>query len=87
MILLLVASHLLWSCAVLGLWSTGSLIEPAHPWWSVCFIALQLYFAAQLLLPALLLHPEERSRGFYVFWAIILALSLWLLSQLTPAEE
>lgn len=86
MILLLIASHLLWSCAVLGLWSTGSLIESALPWWSVCFIALQLYFAAQLLLPALLLHPEERSRGFYLFWGIILALSLWLLNQLTPAD-
>jgi len=86
MILILIASHLLWSCAVLGLWSAGRLIGPVLPWWSVCFIALQLYAAAQLLLPALLLHPEERSRGFYLFWGIILALILWLLNQWTPGN-
>ena len=84
MILLLIASHLVWSCAILGFWSTGSLIETAVPWWSAVFIALQLYAAAQLLLPALLLHPEERTRGFYLFWGITLALSLWLINQLNP---
>ena len=82
LILLLIASHLLWSCAIYGLWSTGRLLEAATPWWSAGFIALQLYAAAQLLLPALLLHPEERNRGFYLFWALILALSIWLINQL-----
>ena len=84
MILLLIASHLLWSCAVLGLWSSGRLVESILPWWSVGFIALQLYFAAQLLLPALLLHPEARSRSFYLFWGATLLLSLWLINQLAP---
>lgn len=84
MILLLVASHLLWSISIFGLWSTGRLIEMALPWWSVGFIALQLYAAAQLLLPALLLHPEERNRGFYLFWGMALVLSVWLINQLTP---
>jgi len=67
---------------VLGLWSSGRLVESILPWWSVGFIALQLFFAAQLLLPALLLHPEERSRGFYLFWGATLVLSLWLINQL-----
>ena len=75
-ILLLIASHLLWSIAVFGLWSTGRLIEATTPWWSGGFIALQLYAAAQLLLPALLLHPEQRNRGFYFFWGATLALSV-----------
>ena len=84
LILLLVASHLLWSVAVFGLWSTGRLIEATAPWWSGAFVALQLYAAAQLLLPALLMHPEQRSRGFYLFWGTTLALSIWLINQLTP---
>ena len=45
-------------------------------------MGLQLYAAAQLILPALLLHPEERTRGFYLFWAGILILLLWLVNQL-----
>lgn len=84
LILLLIGSHLLWSCALLGLWSGGRLIEAASPWLPAAFIALQLYAAAQLLLPALLLHPEERSRGFYLFWATTLALAVWLTSLPTP---
>lgn len=83
LLLLLIASHLLWSCAIYGLWSTGRLIETATPWLAVGFLALQLFAAAQLLLPALLLQPEERNRGFYIFWGIILASSIWLINQLT----
>lgn len=44
-------------------------------------MALQLYAAAQLLLPALRLLPEDRGRGFYLFWGGTLALSVWLLNQ------
>ncbi len=84
LILLLIASHLVWSCAVFGLWSSGRLLETPSAWWSAVFIALQLYAAAQLLLPALLLHPEERSRGFYFFWGGSLLLSIWLINQLAP---
>ena len=82
MISLLIACHLLWSCAVFGLWSTGRLIETVGPWWPGVFLALQLYAAAQLLLPALLLHPEERNRGFYLFWGLSLSVSIWLVNQL-----
>jgi hypothetical protein len=87
MIFLLVASHLLWSCAVFGLWSTGRLIESGASWWSAFFIAVQLYAAAQLLLPVLLLHPEERNRGFYLFWGMIMVLSVWLINQITPGDS
>lgn len=83
LISLLIASHLLWSCALFGLWSIGRLLEPA-PLVSALFIAFQLYAAAQLLLPALLLHPEERTRGFYLFWGATLLLSIWLINQLEP---
>jgi len=81
LILLLVASHLLWSGAVLGLWSFGRLLETTPPALSALFVALQLFAAAQLLLPALLLHPEERRRGFYLFWGAVLALAVWLLHR------
>lgn len=87
MILILIACHLLWSCAVLGLWSAGHLIAADGPWWSALFIALQLYAAAQLLLPALLLHPEERSRGFYLFWGLVLAVFVWLANQFPLVEH
>jgi len=84
LIFLLVTRHLLWSFAVLGLWSIGPLIERTNPWWIGFFLALQLYAAAQLFLPILLFHPEERTRSFYFFWGIVLALSIWLLNQISP---
>lgn len=84
-ILLLIASHLLWSVAILALGWSGSRLEAALPWWSGAFIALQLFAAAQLLLPSLLLDPEARSRGFYLFWGMSLALAIWLLNQLPAA--
>ena len=84
-ILWLIFGHLLWSCTAFGLWRGGQQIETAFPWWSGSFVALQLFAAAQLLLPALLLHPEERKRSFYLFWGLTLILSIWLINQLTPA--
>lgn len=83
LILLLILCHLLWSCAVLGLWSFGAAFDNPSRWLAGGFIALQLYAAAQLLLPALLLHPEERSRGFYLFWGLSLALCAWLINQVS----
>jgi hypothetical protein len=83
-ILWLIAGHLLWSCAVFGLWWGGQQIVAAGPWWAGGFLALQLFAASQLLLPALLLHPEERHRGFYFCWGITLLLSIWLINQPTP---
>lgn len=81
LLLLLVAGHLLWSVAIFVLGWSGRQLETA-PWWSGAFIALQLYAAAQLLLPALLLHPEVRSRSFYLLWGLTLGLSIWLINQL-----
>jgi hypothetical protein len=81
LILQLLASHLLWSGGVFALWAYGRTV-PYTPWLSPLFIALQLYAAAQLLLPALLLHPEERNRRFYLFWGLTLALGIWLLNLL-----
>ena len=86
LIFLLIASHLLWSAAIFALGWSGRLLEAAVPWWAGAFIALQLYAAAQLLLPALLLDAEARSRGFYLFWGMSLALAIWLSNQL-PAVD
>ncbi len=83
LILLLISSHLLWSCALLVLWTTGGQIEAA-PWMTGVFMALQLYAAAQLLLPALMLNPEVRNRSFYLFWGVALTASIWLINQLSP---
>lgn len=85
LIYILAGSHLLWSGSLYLLWAIGQSIESPHPLWSGLFLLLQLFTAAQLLLPVLLLHPEERSRGFYLFWAVILLSSIWLLNQL-PAS-
>jgi hypothetical protein len=82
----LIAGHLLWSCALLGLWATGRLMEAPGLWWAALFLALQLYAAGQLILPVLLLHPFDRTRGFYFFWGLVLALSIWLINQVPPGE-
>lgn len=88
LIYILVGCHLLWCGVLYLLWGIGQSIESAHPLWSGLFLLLQLFTAAQLLLPVLLLHPEDRSRGFYLFWAFILLASIWLLNQLpsTPVR-
>lgn len=85
LLLLLVASHLLWGSAIFALGWSGQRLEASLLWWSGTFIALQLFAAAQLLLPALLLHPEARSRGFYLFWGLSLGLAVWLLNLLPAA--
>lgn len=86
LILLLVVSHFLWSCAVFGLWSSGFLIERVSAWWAIGFIALQLFAAAQMFLPALRLQPEDRTRRFYLFWGASLLLIIWLVNQITPGS-
>jgi len=87
LIILLVTSHFLWGCAVFGLWSTGHLIETASAWWRTGLIALQLFAAAQILLPALRLHPEDRTRSFYLFWGATLLLIIRLANQITPGNS
>ena len=81
----LAAAHLGWSLLLFGSWSLGQLVTSALPWWSLLFVTLQLFAAAQLLLPALRLHPEERTRSFYLCWGGLLALAIWLVSRLEPA--
>ena len=85
LIIFLLASHLLWSLVLFGLLSGGALLPSTTPWLSAGFIALQLFAASQLLLPALLLHPEERNRSFYLFWGGTLAASIWLINLLPAA--
>jgi len=83
MLALLILSHLVWSGVLLACWAFGQLLGEAPAWWSLVFVALQLFVAAQLLLPALRLHPEERGRVFYLFWGISLLAGIWLLNQLS----
>lgn len=84
-ILFLVAGHLLWSCALLGLSFAGRGLT-ASPGWSVLFLVLQFHAATQLLLPTLQMHPEERTRSFYFFWGALLGGGIWLINQLAPSE-
>lgn len=84
MIFLLIISHLIWACALVGFWSVGRLFAGVSLAWSGIFLACQLYAAAQLLLPALMMAPQERNRAFYLFWGLLLFLSVWLLQQLNP---
>lgn len=86
LIQLLVLSHLVWCCAVLGLWALGQLATGTSLYGSAIFVSLQLYAAAQLLLPALLLDPERRSRSFYLIWGGVLACLLWFFSRLSVPD-
>jgi len=80
LILIMAMSHLLWCVAVLGLWAIGQLVTSASIWWTALFLLLQLYAVAQLLLPALLLQPERRGRGFYLSWGLLLGVAVWLVN-------
>lgn len=84
LILRLCCGHLLWSLGVFGLQELGGRGDASSPWLMGGFVALQFFAAAQLLLPALRLESEPRSRGFYFFWALILALAVWLIGQPVP---
>jgi len=82
----LAAGCLMWSVAVCGLWGWGRLLDPAGPLWAAAFVVLQVYAAAQLILPALLFQPEERTRTFYLFWGAILALGIWLSNRAAVSD-
>jgi len=84
---LLIAGHVVWSFAVYALWQIGQLIEAADPLWSGIFAAVQIFAAAQLLLPVLLFKPEARTRGFYLFWGLSLALGIWLINCMSAAAD
>jgi len=85
LLLLLIGAWLLWSGAVAGLWLVSHQLAPQSFWWSAGFIFIQLYLAVQMLLPALLLEPEQRTRGFYLFWLTALILLMWVVHQLPAA--
>lgn len=80
----LLVSHLLWCAFTLALWAISRKLAYASPGLSAALLALQLYGAAQLLLPLLRLQAEPRSRGFYLFWGLVLLLGMWLMHQLQP---
>ncbi|MFO7765730.1 MAG: hypothetical protein R6V33_04800 [Pelovirga sp.] len=85
MLLLLVGGWLVWGGTVAALALVSRQLAPGPFWWSAAFIFVQLYLAVQLLLPALLLEPEQRTRGFYLFWLAGLILLVWVVHQL-PEE-
>jgi len=80
LIALLFGCHVTWGALVILLWALGHLFPVSGPLWAAGFAAAQVYAAAQLILPALLLHPEQRSRSFYLFWAAVLILTIWLVN-------
>ncbi len=82
LLILLIAGWSLWSGAVAGLWLLSNQLSSPSDLWSAAFIFAQLYLAVQMLLPALLLEPEQRTRGFYLFWLAGLALLIWATHQL-----
>ncbi|MFO7812590.1 MAG: hypothetical protein R6V21_06450 [Pelovirga sp.] len=82
LLILLIGGWLLWSGAVAALWLLIRLLSSPSDWWSAVFIFVQLYLAVQMLLPALLLEPEQRTRGFYLFWLVGLTLLIWFAHQL-----
>lgn len=82
MIAVLFCCHLIWGLALVMFCSVGQRMSPDIPWLSAGFIVLQLYSAAQLLQPALLIQQENRSRSFYFFWFSVMLLILWLINQI-----
>jgi hypothetical protein len=80
MLLLLVSCHVVWFFLVVSLWAIGSIHLAWTPVWHVLFALLQLYAASQLILPALLMVPEQRSRVFYLFWVVLLSAAVWTAS-------
>jgi len=73
LILALCCSALLWSLLVLLAWWGGRPVV-ANPVWGSVWSALQMYAAAQIMVPALLFTAEQRSRFFYFFWVLVLIL-------------
>jgi hypothetical protein len=79
----LLVGHLLWSLSLLVIFIFVRNMENTSAVLSVGLMALQLYFAGHLIFPVLRLQPENRSRGFYVFWGLVLALLIWIVHQLS----
>ena len=76
----------LWSGVPAGLWFAAERFSLTSIWWPAMFVFAQLYLAAQTIVPALLLEPEHRSRGFYLFWLLALAVLVWLANRLPVVD-
>ncbi len=83
MIAVLFCCHMIWGLALVIFLSVGQRMNPEIPWLPAGFIVLQLYSAAQLLQPALLMQQEKRTRSFYFFWFSVMVLILWLINQIS----
>jgi len=77
---------LLWSGTLVGLWLAIEFLQMTAIGWSEVFVLVQLYLAAQIILPAIQLQPEKRNRGFYLFWLLLLVALIWLVNRLSVAE-
>ncbi|PLY00781.1 MAG: hypothetical protein C0622_08300 [Desulfuromonas sp.] len=85
-LLLLIGVHALWGVGAAALSYTARLFDSHTPGWSAAFLLVQLLAATQLLIPLLQLQEEERSRGFYLFWGIVLGVGIWL-ANLAPVPQ
>ncbi len=83
LILVLCGSSLLWSLFVMLAWWSGRSVS-ITPLWGWLWAVVQLYAAAQVMVPALLLTPESRSRLFYFFWVVVLVLMNLVLRRIAP---
>ena len=72
---------ILWSGVPAGLWFAAERFSLTSFWWPAVFVLAQLYLAAQTIVPVLLLEPEHRSRGFYLFWLLGLVGLIWLANR------
>lgn len=79
----LFAGHLLWCLSLPVILVLVGKAEKPSPFWSIALMTLQLYFAGQLIIPALRMEPENRNRVFYVFWGAVLAVMVWAGHQLS----
>lgn len=82
-LLLLSGAHVLFGITLVGFWAAGHSLDGGSPGWTALLILLQLFVAAQLLLPGLQPVPEPRNRGFYLFWGGVLVLAVWGTARLS----
>ena len=79
----LVGISLGWSLLALLLFWGGRYFPPS-PYLDALWMAIQLFTAAQLLIPVQFLKPEPRQRLFYWFWLLILIIVNALLYFIFP---
>ncbi len=70
----------------MALWFAAERFSLTSVWWPALFVFVQLYLAAQTLVPVLFMESEKRSRGFYLFWVLVLGGLVWLVNQLAVID-